>query len=125
MNSGVQAAQTSVSKLQEPVLTPGEGAFAFCFDVLAIAGSMPLTTMSSLLSPWGWTRDALVERMTGLQDDGFVVLTDVPAPKKRRTSHVCITPAGKHASAIRVFSRPPCPAPSSATEKQQRRIQRA
>lgn len=125
MASGVRAAQASVSELQEPVRTPDERAFAFCFDVLASAGSMPLMAMSSLLAPWGWTRDALVERMTALQADGFVMLTDMPTSKKRLTPCVRVTPAGKHASAVRVCGWSPSPATPSATEKQQRRSQGA
>ena len=101
---------------QQPVRMPDEPAFAFCFDVLASEGSMPLTAMSSLLAPWGWTRDALLERMSALQDDGLVVLADVPASKKGFTPHVRVTAAGKHFSAVRACGVIPATRSSAPTE---------
>lgn len=102
-----------------------ERAFALCLEVLASAGSMPLTAMSALLAPWGWTRGALVERMAALHADGLVILTDVPTSKKRFTPHVRITPAGVRATTARDFGYSPSPATSAANETQQRRIQSA
>lgn len=102
-----------------------ERAFAFCLEVLASAGSMPLTAMSALLAPWGWTCDTLVERMAALQAEGLVILTDVPTSKKRFTPHVRMTPAGVHATTARDFGYSPSPNTSPANETQQRRIQSA
>lgn len=102
-----------------------ERAFALFLEVLASVGSMPLTAMSALLAPWGWTRDALVERMTSLQADGLVILTDVPTSKERFTPHVRMTPAGVRATTARDFGYSTSPTTSPANETQQRRTQSA
>lgn len=83
-----------------PGRSPDELAFAFCCDVLAARGSMPLTAMSSLLAPWGWTRGALLERLHALQNDGLVMLADIHTSKKRLTAHVQVTTNGKYAFGV-------------------------
>jgi hypothetical protein len=77
---------------------PDELAFAFCFDVLASLGSMTLEAISSLLAPWGWTRDSLLGRLNALQDDGLLMLGHTDRPGKKPIPHVSVTSQGKKLS---------------------------
>ena len=82
---------------------PDELALALCFDVLSALEEMALSAISSLLHPWGWTRDALVSRLHELQNIGLLVLVDADTPAAREGRRytdtiVRVTPAGRKVS---------------------------
>lgn len=85
-------------KTQARVWAPEELAFALCFDVMASASSTAVAAIYSLLSPWGWSRKAIVERLQELQDDGLVVLENPSNPAKHHRGQVRATHAGEQLS---------------------------
>lgn len=85
-------------KTQDHIWEPDELAFAFCFDVLASLGSMTLQAISSLLAPWGWTRDSLLGRLNALQDDGLLMFGYTDRLGKKPIPHVSVTSQGKKLS---------------------------
>lgn len=93
LNSGAQDERTQNRRVE-----PDERAFAFCFDVLASAGSMGLAAVYSLLSPWGWTQSTVFKRLRELQDEGLVILDNTSMPDKHRRGEVRVTIEGEKVS---------------------------
>lgn len=79
-------------------LVGDEHALAFCFDVLSSAGSMDFASLSNLLRPWDWNRNALLDRFHELQRSGLVHI-EHPNGGSRDTAiraiRVYITPEGR------------------------------
>jgi hypothetical protein len=56
--------------------SPEELALAFCFDVIAGTDGLPFLSVRSLLAPWGWREQGLLDRLRYLENVGLLSLAD-------------------------------------------------
>ncbi|MGB3633523.1 MAG: hypothetical protein WA982_05750 [Rubrobacteraceae bacterium] len=97
-------------------LVQHEHALAFCFDVLSTAGSLDFASLSNLLRPWGWSRNALLDRFHELQQSGLVLVEPPCAGSRDPGVTICITSEGRRLSEGAGL---PCRRPSPALSTEQ------